>query len=139
MIGRRVAALLLGTALCLTGTPGWGHEGPHGAEEPGQLETFMRRHNVYSAFDKLGRGAANTLGGWMEIPLNAGKRYSTVDTAGSFLAGIGVGLFKGVARTGVGLYEVVTFWLPLPEHYRPILPTLEYFRKRPDREYLPLE
>jgi len=139
MRGSSLTAILLGASLSLFGVPVWSHEGPHGVQETDQLESFMRRHNVYSAFDKLGRGAANTLGGWMEIPLNAGKRSSKVDTAGSFFAGLGIGAFKGLVRTGVGLYEVVTFWLPLPEHYAPILPTLEYFQKSPKRDPLPLE
>jgi hypothetical protein len=75
----------------------------------------------------------------MEIPLGVGHRYSTSDTAGSVLTGAAVGLFRGVVRTAVGFYETVTFFLPYPEHYAPILPTLEYFRRDARRKPLPLE
>jgi hypothetical protein len=39
----------------------------------------------------------------------------------------------------VGLYETVTFFLPYPEDFAPILPTLEYYNKSPGRRRLPLE
>ena len=51
----------------------------------------------------------------MEIPLNVGKKMHASDTGGSFFTGIAVGALKGVVRTGVGLYEAVTFLLPVPE------------------------
>jgi hypothetical protein len=39
----------------------------------------------------------------------------------------------------VGLYEAVTFFLPYPENFAPILPTLPYFEKNKKRRPLPLE
>lgn len=72
-------------------------------------------------FTKLGRGVANTLTGWVELPKNV---YDTSVNDNAF-AGITLGLAKGIGmglvRTGAGLYEVVTFPFPLPENYRPIL------------------
>ncbi len=35
--------------------------------------------------------------------------------------GVGQGLAVGLTRTGVGLYELVTFPVPVPANYQPIL------------------
>ncbi|HPN72792.1 MAG TPA: exosortase system-associated protein, TIGR04073 family [Candidatus Omnitrophota bacterium] len=79
-----------------------------------------------TALDKLGRGAANTLTGFMALP-NAMIR-ETEDNGAA--AGITTGVVKGiigiVVRELVGVYEIVTFPLPLPEDYRPILDDPEY-------------
>ena len=104
-----------------------------------QVETVMGRYNLPPAIEKLARGVANVLGGWLEIPLNIQQRYSQADTAGSLLTGSVYGLIKGVVRTGVGAYETVTFLLPYPENFAPILPTLEYFQHTTKREPLLLE
>ncbi len=73
------------------------------------------------AFTKLGRGVANTLTGWVELPKNI-YNMSVEDNA---FTGMTLGLAKGagmtVVRTGAGIYEIATFPFPLPENYRPIL------------------
>lgn len=72
-------------------------------------------------FTKLGRGVANTLTGWVEIPKNI---YDT-SVQDNALAGMTLGLAKGagmtLVRTGAGIFEVATFPFPLPEDYKPIL------------------
>lgn len=73
------------------------------------------------AFTKLGRGVANTLTGWVELPKNI---YETSVEDNAF-AGATLGLAKGagmtIVRTGSGIYEIATFPFPLPEDYKPIL------------------
>ena len=73
------------------------------------------------AFTKLGRGVANTLTGWVELPKNV---YNT-SREDNPLAGLTLGLAKGIGmtlvRTGAGIYEAVTFPIPVPEDYKPIL------------------
>ena len=73
------------------------------------------------AFTKLGRGVANTLTGWVELPKDI---YNTSVEDNAF-AGMTLGLAKGagmtLVRTGAGIYEIATFPFPLPEDYRPIL------------------
>ncbi|OGV35214.1 MAG: hypothetical protein A2020_04130 [Lentisphaerae bacterium GWF2_45_14] len=63
---------------------------------------------------KLGRGFCNVGFGVLEIPLCV---YDTNQEEGG-LAALTYGLFKGialfVAREGVGLTEIVTFPMPLP-------------------------
>ena len=72
-------------------------------------------------FTKLGRGVANTLTGWVELPKNI---YSTSVEDNAF-AGMTLGLAKGagmsIVRTGAGIYEIATFPFPLPEDYKAIL------------------
>lgn len=110
-------------------------------EQAGADETdrVLLQSNVTPAFEKLGRGFSNTVGGWLEVPYQIEQRYTRGDTAGSLFAGTLIGLAKGVVRTVVGVYETVTFWLPLPEHFAPILPTLPYFNKAESRQPLLLE
>ncbi len=73
------------------------------------------------AFTKLGRGVANTLTGWVELPKNV---YDTSVEDNAF-AGMTLGLAKGagmtLVRMGSGIFELVTFPFPLPEEYKPIL------------------
>ena len=72
-------------------------------------------------FTKLGRGVANTLTGWVELPKNI---YNTSVEDNAF-AGMTLGLAKGagmtLVRTGAGVYEIATFPFALPEDYKPIL------------------
>jgi len=72
-------------------------------------------------FTKLGRGVANTLTGWVELP----KNIYTTSVEDNALAGLTLGLAKGVGmtivRTGAGIYEIATFPFPIPVDYKPIL------------------
>ena len=73
------------------------------------------------AFTKLGRGVANTLTGWVELPKNV---YDTSVEDNAF-SGMTLGLAKGagmtLVRTASGIFELATFPFPLPEDYKPIL------------------
>ena len=74
-----------------------------------------------SPIRKLGRGLANVLTGFLELPAGI------VDAAEEegYIAAVSYGVVKGLAmsllRTGVGLYETVTFLIPLPFRYEPII------------------
>ena len=103
------------------------------------VEQAMGKYNMHPAFEKLGRGVSNALFGICEVPIAIQERHSDTDTVGSWFTGLGVGLFRGIARTGVGVYETCTFFLPYPEHFAPILPTLAYFDHSTNRKRLPFE
>ena len=130
--------LIWGCAMLLSASAAQASDVP---QPPGGdvVDSMMGKYNLYPAFAKLGRGVSNALGGWLEIPLNVGKRQSQTDTAGGFFTGLAIGTFRGLVRTGVGVYETATFFLPYPEDFAPILPTLEYFQKSSRRKPLPLE
>lgn len=70
---------------------------------------------------KLGRGLANTVSGWLEIP----KNIYDVSVESNPFVGITWGTIKGtgyaVARTGAGVFDIVTFPFPVPEGYEPIM------------------
>ena len=71
--------------------------------------------------EKLGRGITNVATGCIEIPKEIGRN---VEKSGD-MAGLIVGPFKGIAkaigRTLAGVYEVVTFLIPLPRRYEPVI------------------
>ena len=79
--------------------------------------------NCYSQnpIKKLGRGVANIITGWVEIPKNV---YETSQDE-NILMGLTIGLAKGlgmsVIRTGAGIYDAVTFPFPIPQDYEPLL------------------
>ncbi|MEW6170275.1 MAG: exosortase system-associated protein, TIGR04073 family [Candidatus Omnitrophota bacterium] len=70
---------------------------------------------------KLGRGLTNTASGWLEL---VKQPYETTK-AENLLAGLTVGILKGVGmglvRTGVGIYELITFPIPAPKGFEPLL------------------
>ncbi len=132
------SALILAICLGLTGIARAEYQTTD-SQGSDQVDQMLGRYNLYPAFEKLGRGCSNALGGWLEVPYNIDQRFSKSDTAGSFFTGAARGIVKGVVRTAVGAYEVVTFFLPYPENFAPILPTLPYFQKHTKRKPLPLE
>lgn len=73
------------------------------------------------AAQKAVRGLANAgLGVVVEVPKTV--YYGTLEDGPLYGLTVGVleGLSWGIARTLVGVYEVVTFPFPIPEGYRPI-------------------
>ena len=71
--------------------------------------------------EKLKRGVVNILSGWVEIPKNI---YDTTIEE-NIISGMTLGAIKGigmtVVRTGCGVYETLTFAVPVPDNYQPIL------------------
>lgn len=130
--------MILGCVLGMAIPPAFSEAAAGAASEPDRVDAIMGRYNLHPAFAKLGRGLSNVFGGWLEVPLNINRHYSKDDTGGSLFTGTIYGLFKGLVRTGVGAYETLTFFLPYPEQFAPILPTLEYFQQPPRRKPLAL-
>lgn len=86
------------------------HEKGAGEQETGAL-----------VVTKLFRGIANAATGWMEIP----KQVSLIWQDRGPGMGLSWGLLKGVAyavaRSTAGGYEIITFPLPVPEEYHPLM------------------
>src|SRR5262245_11111269 len=76
---------------------------------------------AYDAFTKLGRGAANVLTGWVEIPKGVQTEASETNVLSGITVGLAKGLGMGIVRTVTGAYEVVTFPFPAPADYKPVL------------------
>ncbi len=70
---------------------------------------------------KLGRGLSNTLTGFVEIP----KKVIMISKNDNPLMGLTWGFVKGTGvgllRTAAGVYETVTFPIPAPADYEPII------------------
>ena len=70
---------------------------------------------------KLGRGVLNSLTGVVEIP----KKMILISRNDNILMGLTWGLVKGIGvgtlRTVAGVYETVTFPIPAPADYEPIV------------------
>lgn len=70
---------------------------------------------------KLGRGLVNTLTGVVEIP----KKVYMISKSDNILMGLTWGWVKGTAvgllRTACGVYETLTFPIPAPADYEPIM------------------
>jgi len=70
---------------------------------------------------KLGRGLANAATGIVEIP----KKVILISRNDNLLMGLTWGWVKGTAvgmlRTASGLYEAVTFPIPAPADYEPMV------------------
>ena len=103
---------------------------PDADRTPDRTEHIMNQYQLHPAFGKLGRGIGNALGGWLEIPIEIEDHYLPKDPLPTFATGLVVGTFKGLVRTGVGVYEAASFLIPYPEQYEPVLPPLRYFAKR---------
>lgn len=75
---------------------------------------------------KLGRGVSNIFTCFLEIPGRIRETYRQSD----IVTAIGLGVPKGVVMTFFrlvyGVYETVTFPLPFPEDYEPILSDPEF-------------
>ena len=139
-MNRLMGGLILVAWLLGPGAPvAWGQDKTTAAPAQDRVDEVLGRYNLHPTFAKAGRGLANFFCGWLEIPINMQQRYSMHDTAGSLFTGLAYGILKGVVRTGVGAYETVTFFLPYPEDFAPILPTLAYFQRDQQRPPLPLE
>ena len=79
------------------------------------------------ALKKLGRGICNVITSPFELFLQP----SRVNNSDGPMAGFTYGVLKGIGMTGlraiVGVYEVVTFPIPVPKNYEPLLKDPEFF------------
>lgn len=70
---------------------------------------------------KLQRGFLNVALSPIEISNELAKEVRNDTFPPSWVAGLGRGAFYTVGRALVGVYEMVTFPLPYPANYKPIL------------------
>lgn len=74
-----------------------------------------------NAIRKLGRGFANLLFGFIEIPNQYTKAVSEHGGASGLTYGVPKGFARWIGREIVGAVEVVTFAIPVPPGYKPIM------------------
>ena len=79
------------------------------------------RQPSQNAGRKLGRGVANLLFGIVEVPNQVTQTTADRGGAAGSTFGLGKGIMRWVGRELIGAYEIVTFPVPLPSGYKPIM------------------
>jgi putative exosortase-associated protein (TIGR04073 family) len=75
----------------------------------------------YNAGDKFIRGLANVLTSLLEIPRNVQNMTEDQGVLVGWTGGLAQGIGMMALRIIVGAYEIVTFPIPLPEDYKPVI------------------
>ena len=70
---------------------------------------------------KLGRGLANVGTSAIEIPKSVQDKFYEEGPVAACSWGLLDGVYKFVVRTAVGVYEIVSFPIPFPADYAPIV------------------
>ena len=76
---------------------------------------------VKKALSKLLRGVTNVLTGWVEIPKRVHETTEASGAGAGFTYGVLRGVGYGFVRTAAGAYEVITFPVPAPPDFRPVM------------------
>ncbi len=71
--------------------------------------------------EKLNRGLTNIFTGWFEVPKNMSAAVSKRDFASAFFIGLPKGCWMTIVRTGAGVYDTLTFLVPVPKDYKSLL------------------
>jgi putative exosortase-associated protein (TIGR04073 family) len=74
-----------------------------------------------NALRKLGRGIANVLFGIVEMPNQVTKTTAQQGGGAGVTYGVGKGFVRWMGREFTGVYDVVTFPVPYPKGYKPIM------------------
>lgn len=74
-----------------------------------------------NGFVKLGRGMTNVVTGAGELIRQPVLMSEDYDPVTSFFGGICKGVLATVVRVSAGVYEIVTFPIPLPKGYEAIM------------------
>ena len=74
-----------------------------------------------NALRKLARGIANVLFGVVEVPNQITKVSSNQGGGAGVTYGVGKGVVRWVEREFVGVYDIVTFPVPVPKGYKPVM------------------
>ncbi|MFQ5952332.1 MAG: exosortase system-associated protein, TIGR04073 family [Candidatus Omnitrophota bacterium] len=96
----------------------------------GMIMTLAGSAYADDALKKLGRGMANVITCPLEVVkgMDDAKQESGIFAACTW--GVIQGSFKTLMRAAVGVYEIATFPIPIPEDYQPILTDPEFFLQK---------
>lgn len=78
---------------------------------------------------KIGRGLLGIADGVVEIPGTMIRTGEAEGAGAAFTKGLVEGIGNTVMRVAVGAYETVTFLIPVPENYAPILDEPKFLNK----------
>jgi putative exosortase-associated protein (TIGR04073 family) len=74
-----------------------------------------------NALRKLCRGFANVLFGIVEVPNQITKTTAERGGGAGVTYGVGKGFARWMGREATGVYDVITFPVPFPRGYKPIM------------------
>ena len=86
------------------------------SEEVGRTNTTFGRQ-----LHKLGRGVLNTFTGVLEIPKRIAQVWRDTDPVTGAVVGSIEGAGWAVARIATGVFDIVTFPIPVPPNYEPLM------------------
>lgn len=81
----------------------------------------LRHETPEDPFTKLARGLTNIVEGPFELYAQPSLVPSGTDTVYALFTGLTKGLAMFVTRELVGVYDIVTFPIPLPKNYQPLI------------------
>ncbi len=111
----------------------WGGQ-PAQAEEPSLVSQEVNESPASEKIaTKLVRGVANFTTGWVELPKQIYLVGRNEGWATGALRGPIDGFGMSIARTLAGAYEVLTFPLPIPPQYQPMLQPEYVWQQEPDQ------
>lgn len=70
---------------------------------------------------KLGRGITNVIFSPGEYIVQTAKLMETHDPVTAYFGGVAQGTYRMLERIGGGIYEIVTFPIPVPKKYKPLM------------------
>jgi len=79
------------------------------------------------ALKKLGRGTANVATCPIEIVYRIGEANKESGPFAAVTWGLVNGVWRTVVRAVVGVYEIVSFPVPIPADYKPVIDDPEFF------------
>jgi putative exosortase-associated protein (TIGR04073 family) len=82
--------------------------------------------SVEGSTGKFTRGLSNLADSLVEVPGTMMRKSKSEGAAVGMTFGVFEGAYNTVKRALAGVWEVVTFPIPLPENYDPILPDPEF-------------
>ena len=71
--------------------------------------------------NKLGRGLTNLFTGVVEVPKNISREWRKTDPATGIIVGGVKGVGWAATRMAVGAFDTVTFPVPVPANYEPLM------------------
>jgi putative exosortase-associated protein (TIGR04073 family) len=80
-------------------------------------QAYRQESDLSQMTHKLGRGVTNILTCWVEVPRHIALEWERTDPVSGSIVGVVSGSLWGVARLVTGVYETVTFPVPVPEDY----------------------
>lgn len=99
-------------------------------------ETHLINSNDYAdnavtlSFDKFGRGVVNTLFGFVEIPKQSIKRAIDTNHSYGYASGMFIGIGYFIIRELAGVYEIISFPIPAPANYTPVMDPLMGYKPK---------